>query len=227
MGSPLHVGTSPSYSVAVACAEGGWPYEDWPVPDDRCVGRTVCVPPPYRELGGSAVDVVVLRCEDPSTAFPALLDAMGEATLPVVVISPRQDTRAVFEVFRAGGCYLVQDDYHPPVLSSAVLAAAAGHTYLSPIALSALREGARRMAPDGDADATERLRALLSPRERQIMELLSTGLGAQEIGARLRLREKTVRNNLSNIYTKLEARGSTDAVLRWLGVTQAGSALRT
>jgi DNA-binding NarL/FixJ family response regulator len=49
------------------------------------------------------------------------------------------------------------------------------------------------------------------------MELLSTGLGAQEIGLRLRLSEKTVRNNLSNIYAKLDARGSTDAVLRWLG----------
>ena len=53
----------------------------------------------------------------------------------------------------------------------------------------------------------ERLRSLLSPRERQIMELLSTGLGAQEIGLRLRLSEKTVRNNLSNIYAKLDARG--------------------
>jgi DNA-binding CsgD family transcriptional regulator len=74
-----------------------------------------------------------------------------------------------------------------------------------------------------EGEATARLRSLLSPRERQIMELLSTGLGAQEIGLRLRLSEKTVRNNLSNIYAKLDARGSTDAVLRWLG---AASALR-
>jgi DNA-binding NarL/FixJ family response regulator len=68
-------------------------------------------------------------------------------------------------------------------------------------------------------DAMERLRALLSPREQQIMELLSTGLGAQQIGQRLRLSEKTIRNNLSNIYAKLDARSGTDAVLRWLGAT--------
>jgi len=48
---------------------------------------------------------------------------------------------------------------------------------------------------------------------------LSTGLGAQEIGLRLRLSEKTVRNNLSNIYAKLDVRGGTEAVLRWLGAT--------
>ncbi|MEV0735341.1 LuxR C-terminal-related transcriptional regulator [Streptomyces sp. NPDC050549] len=68
-------------------------------------------------------------------------------------------------------------------------------------------------------DVMERLRALLSPREQQIMELLSTGLGARQIGQRLRLSEKTVRNNLSNIYAKLDARSGTDAVLRRLGTT--------
>jgi DNA-binding CsgD family transcriptional regulator len=61
------------------------------------------------------------------------------------------------------------------------------------------------------------MRSQLSPREREIMELLSTGLGAQEIGLRLRLSEKTVRNNLSNIYAKLDVRGSMEAVLKWLG----------
>jgi len=218
VGSPQHVDASPSLTIALACIGGDWPYDDWPEPDDGCVGRTVQVSPPYRALAGTTVDAVVLHCEDPSRAFPALLDALGAEPAPVVVVSPRQDTEAVVEVFRAGGCYLVEDDYHPRVLSSAVLAATAGHTYLSPVALSALREG-WRMAPAGDPDAALRLRALLSPRERQIMELLSTGMGAQEIGARLRLREKTVRNNLSNIYTKLNARGSTDAVLRWLGAT--------
>jgi DNA-binding NarL/FixJ family response regulator len=103
------------------------------------------------------------------------------------------------------------------MLSSAVMAATVGHTYLSPVACAALRDAAQRM-PDG-GETGERLRSLLSPRERQIMELLSTGLGAQEIGLRLRLSEKTVRNNLSNIYAKLDVRGGTEAVLRWLGAT--------
>ncbi|MDX3646334.1 hypothetical protein [Streptomyces sp. MB09-02B] len=45
------------------------------------------------------------------------------------------------------------------------------------------------------------------------------GLGAQEIGLRLTLSEKTVRDNLSDIYAKPDVRGSTEAVLRWLGAT--------
>ena len=216
----------PRVAVALACAEGEWPDEGWPAPDDPHVGRASRVAPPYRELREEgAVDVVVLRCEEPATEFPVLLRAMGGVSVPVIVVSPRRDTETVVEVFRGGAGYLVEGDYCACMLASAVMAATVGHTYLSPIACAALREGVQRVSGEGTGGASgagtamERLRSLLSPRERQIMELLSTGLGAQEIGLRLTLSEKTVRNNLSNIYAKLNARGSTDAVLRWLGAT--------
>lgn len=215
-----------SLSIALACAEGEWPHEGWPDPDDPNMGRVLRVAPPYRELGEErAVDVVVLRCEEPATEFPVLLRAMGDVSVPLIVVSPRRDTETVVEVFRGGAGYLVEGDYCTCMLASAVIAATLGHTYLSPIACAALRDGVQRVSKEGTGSASvagvakERLRSLLSPRERQIMELLSTGLGAQEIGLRLRLSEKTVRNNLSNIYAKLNARGSTDAVLRWLGAT--------
>ncbi|WP_262063376.1 response regulator transcription factor [Streptomyces sp. STR69] len=203
--------------VVLASVGDTWPHEDWPAPDDPHVDRVVRVSPPYDGLGETTADVVVLHCEDPAASFPGLLDVLRTRGVPAIVVSPRQDTQAVVEVFRAGAGYLVEGDHCPQMMSSAVLAATVGHTYLSPTACDALREGARRMAATDDA--MERLRALLSPREQQIMELLSTGLGAQQIGQRLRLSEKTVRNNLSNIYAKLDARSGTDAVLRWLGAT--------
>ncbi|MGW0842623.1 helix-turn-helix domain-containing protein [Streptomyces sp. NPDC002787] len=202
-------------SVALACAERDWPHHDWPAPDDRYVSSALHVPPPYRALRETEVDVVVLRCEDPSVSFAELLKAMGAMTAPVIVVSPLRDTDAVVDVFRGGAGYLVEGDYCACMLSSAVVAATVGHTYFSPVACAIIRDAARQIP--GEDEARERLRSLLSPRERQIMELLSTGLGAQEIGLRLTLSEKTVRNNLSNIYAKLDVRGSTEAVLRWLG----------
>ncbi|MER6564168.1 response regulator transcription factor [Streptomyces sp. NPDC001027] len=183
------------------------------------MGSTWLVAPPYRRLHEAAVDVVVLRCENPSVSFPELLETMGEMSAPVIVLSPRADTETVVEVFRSGMGYMVEDDFGVRVLSSAVMAAMMGNTYVSPVACAVLREAAWRGRVAGDA--AERLRELLSPRERQIMELLSTGLSAQEISLRLRLAEKTVRNNLSSIYAKLGARGSTEAVLRWLGTAPA------
>ncbi|MFG2553394.1 LuxR C-terminal-related transcriptional regulator [Streptomyces sp. NPDC048581] len=196
-------------TVALAAPAGTWPHPGWPAPDDPYVGRVV---PLTASVGtGEVMDVVILHREDPSVAVREL----PATDVPAIVISPCRDTEAIVEVFLHGAGYLVEGDYCTCMLSSAVVGATVGHTYLSPAACAALREGARRLPTGGEA--LLRLRELLTPRERQIMELLSTGLGAQEIGLRLRLSEKTVRNNLSNIYAKLDARGSTDAVLRWLG----------
>ena len=203
---------SQTISVALACARG-WPHEDWPAPDDPHVGRVVRLDPPFRVP--KDVDVVILNCDEPTHA----LRSLGPTSVPVVVVSPHENTETIVEVFRGGAGYLVEGDYCACMLSSAVIGATIGHTYFSPAAGAALREGARRIpaGADGTEQMRSQVRSLLSRRERQIMELLSTGLGAQEIGLRLRLSEKTVRNNLSNIYAKLDARGSTDAVLRWLG----------
>jgi DNA-binding CsgD family transcriptional regulator len=43
----------------------------------------------------------------------------------------------------------------------------------------------------------------LSPREREILALITEGLGNAEIGARLSISEKTVRNHVSNVFDKL------------------------
>ena len=43
----------------------------------------------------------------------------------------------------------------------------------------------------------------LSPREREILALISEGLGNAEIGERLKISEKTVRNHVSNLFDKL------------------------
>ena len=45
--------------------------------------------------------------------------------------------------------------------------------------------------------------ASLSPREREILALITEGLGNAQIGERLSISEKTVRNHISNVYDKL------------------------
>ena len=45
--------------------------------------------------------------------------------------------------------------------------------------------------------------AALSTREREILVLITEGLGNAEIAERLTLSEKTVRNHLSNVFDKL------------------------
>ena len=45
--------------------------------------------------------------------------------------------------------------------------------------------------------------ASLSPREREVLALITKGLGNAEIAERLSISEKTVRNHVSNLFDKL------------------------
>lgn len=53
----------------------------------------------------------------------------------------------------------------------------------------------------------------LTPREREILELLALGLCNKQIGRELRLTDNTVRTHCSRIYTKLGVANRTQAAL--------------
>ncbi len=54
----------------------------------------------------------------------------------------------------------------------------------------------------------------LTPREREILDLMASGRSNQQIAAALFLSPKTVRNNVSNVLAKLHALDRTDAIIR-------------
>ncbi|MFI6956500.1 LuxR C-terminal-related transcriptional regulator [Nocardia sp. NPDC050408] len=58
----------------------------------------------------------------------------------------------------------------------------------------------------------------LTGREQQIMALLAAGNNVAEIAGQLFLAQKTVRNNLTRIFAKLQVRGQTEAILKWHGL---------
>ncbi|HKE58277.1 MAG TPA: alpha/beta fold hydrolase [Pyrinomonadaceae bacterium] len=55
----------------------------------------------------------------------------------------------------------------------------------------------------GSTDAEDRAFAELSPREREVLALMTEGLGNAQIAERLSISEKTVRNHVSNVFDKL------------------------
>ncbi len=54
----------------------------------------------------------------------------------------------------------------------------------------------------------------LTPRERSVLEALAAGASTSQIADRLGLSDKTVRNHLSNIFTKLRVTDRTQAVIK-------------
>jgi DNA-binding NarL/FixJ family response regulator len=54
----------------------------------------------------------------------------------------------------------------------------------------------------------------LSARERQVLDLLAAGHGNETIAAHLVVSRKTVRNHVSNIFSKLQVAGRAEAIIR-------------
>ncbi|MFD9330402.1 LuxR C-terminal-related transcriptional regulator [Streptomyces sp. NPDC060065] len=204
--------------------EGDLPNPECPGGDSTLSVRHVR--PPYDALESGPCDVVVLHCRDPLHDLPALHRAMGEQGVPVLLVCTTGDLEQVTTALDLGATsYLVDSDLSNRALTAAILSTAKGFTCLSPTAATALLEGlppenARPSPPDPTGDAA-RLRETLTPREREVMNLLASGLRTTEIGQQLSLADKTVHNYLSNIYSKLGTSGRTSAVLLWLGITAA------
>jgi DNA-binding NarL/FixJ family response regulator len=62
--------------------------------------------------------------------------------------------------------------------------------------------------------------ASLTGREREIMNLISQGLTNQQIAAQFVLSEKTVKNHVNRIYSKLGASNRAHATALWLGTAR-------
>nr|WP_079166303.1 response regulator transcription factor [Streptomyces oceani] len=62
----------------------------------------------------------------------------------------------------------------------------------------------------------------LSEREVEIMELIASGMTNPQIAATCFISEKTVKNHINRIFTKLDASTRSQAIARWLGTIRAG-----
>lgn len=82
--------------------------------------------------------------------------------------------------------------------------------------LDAVREGIardrRRRARDAEITALRRRQAALTPRERELMPLIASGLMNKQIAAQLQLSEATVKVHRAQIMQKLQARTIADLV---------------
>ncbi len=90
-------------------------------------------------------------------------------------------------------------------------------------AIRMILKGARYVSPAMSAKVVdvslnkEPSKNSLTPREREVMDLVGEGLSNKHIGLRLDLQEKTVKHHMTQILTKLGVSNRTEAALRWRG----------
>ncbi|GAA2146254.1 response regulator transcription factor [Kitasatospora kazusensis] len=148
---------------------------------------------------------------DGVAATRALLGPGVPGPTRVLVLTTFHLDGYVAEALRAGASGYLLKDSTADRLVEAVKVVAAGEAVLDP---AVTRRLLQRMAapPSGGADGRE-LRALLSPRESDVLLLVARGLSNAEIGAALRLAETTVKSHVQSILGKLGVRDRLQAAV--------------
>ena len=131
----------------------------------------------------------------------------------VIILTTFDDNAYIFEGLRAGALGYLLKDVSGEELADAIRKVAAGGSMIEPsVARKVVAEFAR-LAPV-TPQAAEVLIEPLSEREVEILKLVSQGLTNKEIAAKLYLAEGTVKNYVTSILQKIDARDRTQAAIR-------------
>ncbi len=130
--------------------------------------------------------------------------------IAIVILSMHSDEGYILRALRAGArSYLLKDSAEADLVR-AVRAVVAGKSYFSPAVSKVLLEDyMRKLQRTGAEDSFE----LLSPRERQILQLVAEGKSNKEIADLLHLSVYTVETHRASIMKKLNLRGIPELIL--------------
>jgi DNA-binding NarL/FixJ family response regulator len=130
--------------------------------------------------------------------------------IAVLILTMVDDGDSVFAAFRAGARGYLLKESGPEELSRAVHAVANGELITSPAIATAVSQF---FATSATARSTEAFPGL-TPREGEVLDLIAQGRNNAFIARRLDLSPKTVRNHISNIFSKLQVVDRADAIVR-------------
>jgi DNA-binding NarL/FixJ family response regulator len=130
----------------------------------------------------------------------------------IIMVTVYGDPELIFDALRAGACGYLLKRCAPAELIAAVREVQQGGAPMS-------REIARQVidyfqhtpkppAPNQELEE-------LSPREREIIDLVARGFADKEIAERLGVKHGTVRWHLQHVYEKLHVRSRTEAILKF------------
>jgi DNA-binding NarL/FixJ family response regulator len=181
-----------------ACLEG--------LPEVEGVGHAESVHQAWEDPALFAADLVLVDHVMPggSDFVAAVAETTGAS---VVVCSSHCADEAVLGALQAGAVgVLRKETLTTESLADAVRAAASGTGVVTPELLRDLLDG---LAPDGVGKPAA---ARLTDREQQVLSLIAAGHPTREVALKLSYSERTVKNVLHDVVTKMGARSRSQAV---------------
>ena len=186
-------------------------------PDFKCVCTCASAEEALRVVAPARPDVVLMDIYLPRMSgieCTARLKALLPKT-QIVILTGVDDDELVFLALEAGADGYLLKRTKPADLRAALLDVFTGGAPMSSEIARRVVESFRRRAKTRDEAPR------LSPREEQVLELLSKGYSNKEIAEQLELSIDTVRSHLKHIYEKMHVRSRTEAVARYVAANPA------
>lgn len=123
----------------------------------------------------------------------------------VIILSMHKDEEYVWQALKAGARGYLVKDVDTAELEIAVRAVAKGETYLSPaVSKHVVADYVRRVGGEATMLEPPTLQELLTPRQREILQLIAEGHTTKEIATTLDLSVKTVETHRSQLMDRLD-----------------------
>jgi DNA-binding NarL/FixJ family response regulator len=165
------------------------------------------------KLHASSPDVLLLDVRMPRQSgidVLRVLQAAGDAT-PAILLTTFDDDAALLEGIRLGAKGYLLKDVSLATLTEAIRLVARGGTMINPTVTERLLRGLRAAPAIAVPDEGDEP---LTPRETEVLRLMTGGYSNREIATAMALSDGTVKNHVSNVLAKLGVRDRTRAVLK-------------
>jgi len=180
-------------------------------PENRCVCTCATAEEALRVIPKHAPEIVLMDVQLPNMSGIECCAQLKQLlpAVQIIMVTVYEDTERIFKALRAGACGYLLKRCPPEELVAAIREVQQGGAPMS-------REIARKVIfsfqePIAAAAEVEDL----SPREREILELLAEGFPNKQIAGRMGVTDGTVRWHLRHIYNKLHVRSRTAAALKF------------
>lgn len=180
-------------------------------PGLQCVCTCTTVAEALRKIPKAHPDVVLMDIQLPDKSGVECTAQVKELipSVHIIIVTVYEDSDRIFQALRAGACGYLLKRAKPERVIAAIQEAQEGGVPMTPeIARKVIGHFREQAAAVSEAEN-------LSPREKEVLQLVMHGLANKEIAERLGVTLAAVKWHLQHIYEKLHVHSRTEAAMKF------------